>query len=83
MRHGVFSVRDTKADAFYPPFISQNAGTACRALSDHVNNPGHLFAVHSVDFTLYQIGDFDDVSGGMSPCDPVEIARLNTLVRKD
>lgn len=59
----IFSIKDTKADAFMTPFFTHNRATAerdfRRAASD---GQSHLF--HSVgDFELYEVGIWNDEVG--------------------
>ncbi len=55
----IFSVFDSKAEAFLQPFFSQTRATGIRAFESAVNNPQELFAKHPSDFTLFEIGTFD------------------------
>ena len=59
----VFSVYDEKAEAFYPPFFLQTVGMALREIMDCVNDPKHKFGAHPADYTLFQLGVFDDSTG--------------------
>lgn len=80
MIHAVFSIRDTKAEAFLPPFCSPNVAVAMRSLGDLLRDPNHAFNAHHVDYTLYRLGEFDDVAGrySLEPA-PVEVCRLTEL----
>lgn len=63
-----FAVRDTKAEAFTgtPVFVVAR-GLAVRGFSDAVNNPQSEMGQHPADFTLFEIGEFDQVSGKLLP----------------
>lgn len=63
----VFSVFDLKAGAFLPPFFFQSIGLAIRAFTDVVNDAKSSVARYPGDFTLYQIGEFDEVKGVLTP----------------
>lgn len=63
MEQKVFSVYDEKAEAFLPPFFLPTIGIAARAMTDCVNDPGHQFAKHPSDYTLFLLAEFDDSTG--------------------
>lgn len=59
----VFSVFDSKAQAYLQPFHAQNGAVASRMVADAVQAPDHMFSKHAADYTLFQIATFDDESG--------------------
>lgn len=63
MKISIFTVFDQKASAFLQPFFSPTVGTAIRAFSDTINDPNSMLSKHPADFTLFEIGGFDDQSG--------------------
>lgn len=67
MIHETFAVYDSKAGAFLPPFILPRVEMAQRVFSDCVNSDQHQFAAHPDDYTLFQLGSFDDESGKFTP----------------
>lgn len=60
MIYNVFSIYDEKADAFLPPFILPNANMAKRVFADCVNSDTHQFGLNPSDYTLFELGQFDD-----------------------
>jgi len=60
MNHQLFSVYDTKAEVYTPPFFVPTLGIATRAFSDCVNSADHQFGKHPQDYTLFKLGTFDD-----------------------
>jgi len=66
MKLGAFSVYDSKAKAFIQPFYAPNAAVASRMISDAVEQRDHMFHKHAADYTLYQIGEFDETTGLLS-----------------
>lgn len=58
----VFSIYDSKAEAFLQPFFSKTKGDAIRSLTDLVNDDKHNFCKYSEDFTLFECGTWDDGS---------------------
>lgn len=61
----IFAIHDAKANAFLQPFFSPTAGTAERAFSTAVKDPASQFEKFPEDFTLFEIGSFDDASGDL------------------
>lgn len=59
----VFSVWDKKALAYMNPFYYLQTGQAIRGFSDAVNDPQSPFFKHPEDFTLFQVGEWDDRDG--------------------
>lgn len=59
----IFSVYDSKAEAFMPPFHSQSTGQAVRSFGDTANDPQSQLCKHAGDFTLFELGTFDDSNG--------------------
>lgn len=61
--HGIFSIYDAKAQAWLQPFFMPNAGTAIRAFVHAAQEPTHQFHVFAEDYTLFQIGEWDEQRG--------------------
>lgn len=62
----IFTVYDSKAEAFITPFFMQNIPTAVRVFGDMVNSHDHAFAKHPEDYTLYHLGSYDDDNGNFN-----------------
>ncbi|AXL14819.1 nonstructural protein [Microviridae sp.] len=67
MKLTIFSIYDEKAQAFITPFALPQAGMAMRTFADCCNNPEHAFGKHPHDYTLFQIGEFDDETAAITP----------------
>lgn len=65
----VFSIRDTKSEAFQRPFFDVSTGSAIRAFTQLVNSGDteQLVALCPEDFALFEIGEFDDSTGALIP----------------
>lgn len=63
MIHQMFSIYDSKAYAFLPPFFLPTPEMAIRTFESCANEPGHMFCKHPFDFNLFHIGEFDDATG--------------------
>jgi len=58
----IFTVHDSKAEAFITPFFCPTSGVAIRNFEAAANEEGHAFHNHASDYTLFEIGEFDDQS---------------------
>lgn len=59
----VFAVYDKKAKCFSNPFFNSTIGSAIREFGDAVqdkSNPRNVWAHHPGDFSLYEIGEYND-----------------------
>lgn len=63
MQLKVFGIYDSKAEAYLQPFLMKSKGEAIRALSNHVSDPEHNFCKYAEDFTLFELGSWDDANG--------------------
>lgn len=59
----VFGIYDSKTQAYLPPFMMQHIGDAERALIEHVNDPQHNFSKWAEDFTLFELGTWNNSTG--------------------
>lgn len=60
MRKFVFSVFDSKAEFFMQPFFAVTQAVAIREFSTICRDGTHLFGLHPEDFTLFELGVFDE-----------------------
>ena len=60
MKHKMFSIFDVKASAYLPPFILPETAMAVRVFADCVNSDDHQFGKHPGDYTLFELGVWDD-----------------------
>lgn len=58
----VFCIFDSKTEAYMSPFFMKSKGEAIRALEGLVNDPQHNFGKYPGDFTLFELGSWDDSS---------------------
>lgn len=63
MIQGVFAVYDLKLRAYMTPFFMSNREVAVRAFATAVNEQGTQLHAHPSDFTLFQLGSFNDELG--------------------
>lgn len=60
MLFSVFSIYDSAISTWLPPLYSRNKGEMLRNFSDAVQDPKSKLAQHPGDFTLFEIGSWDD-----------------------
>lgn len=63
MKTGIFTVYDTKTEAYLIPFYMPTPSAAQRAVADILRDPEHQFSRHPADYNLFYIGDYDDQTG--------------------
>lgn len=56
----IFSVYDSKVEAYIQPFFMQSRGQAIRAFGDTAGDQTTNIGKHPADFTLFELGEFDD-----------------------
>lgn len=65
----LYSVRDSKAGIFHPPFPQKTHGEAERTFASTVRNKDTSLHAYPDDYDLYYLGEFDDNSGKMDLLD--------------
>lgn len=63
MTYKMLSVFDSKAELYLTPFIMKTKAEAIRGFTDVVNDPKTSFFAHPEDYTLMEIGEYDDNKG--------------------
>lgn len=63
----VYSVYDSKAKAYLPPFFATNGAVAGRMMQEACSDPKHQFHKFAPDYTLMELADFDDDTGVFTP----------------
>lgn len=76
----VFAVRDRAVDSFGQPIFATSEGGVIRSFRDEIANPESPFSKHPDDYDLYRIGTYDQESGALVGCDPVQVAIGKSLV---
>lgn len=63
MTSKLFTVYDSKAEAFLQPVYAKTVGIFMRMVAQAVNDPNHDFHKTPGDYTFFEIGEWDDASG--------------------
>jgi len=71
--HKIFTVYDSKAETFMPPFFVPSKGLAIRAFEDCINSNEHHFGKHPADYTLFSLGSFDTDTGEFDITDRISV----------
>lgn len=82
MKIKVFSVYDSKVSIFGQPFFDQYEQSAIRNFSDAVNdssNPNNMWNKHPEDYSLFQIGEFDNENGKIDSLLPKNLINASAV----
>lgn len=60
MRLVCFAIYDSKVGAYMQPFFQQSKGSAIRGFTDVANDSTSGLFKHPEDYTLFELGSFDD-----------------------
>lgn len=67
MTHGVFGIRDDKAEAYMPPICFITRGQAVRWFTDVMHDTSSELAKHPEDYKLMWLGEYDVSQGLLRP----------------
>lgn len=73
MKYKVFTVYDSKAEAYLVPFFMQNENMAIRSFTDSLKSPETPFHRHPQDYTLFHIGEYSDREGLLEAAVPMSL----------
>jgi len=73
MKQNIFTIFDSKANAYLTPFFLHNEQMAIRVFRDCVNEPTHQFGKHPEDYTLFKIGSWDDDKSKFLTTNPIAL----------
>lgn len=65
----VYTVYDQSAEAYLQPFFAPTKGLALRSFVAAANKSDHDFNRHAADYTLFEIGEWDDSKAEMKTYD--------------
>lgn len=63
----IFTIRDQKAEAYLNPTLMRTSGEFLRAIEELANDPNHQFHKHSEDYSLWCVGEYDELTGEVIP----------------
>lgn len=76
----VFTIYDKKAAAYLTPFFMRTNAEAIRAVQQTASSRESNFSKYPEDFQLVVIGEFDDLTGVVTPKGHEVLAEVNDLV---
>lgn len=82
MKMIICSVYDKATEAYMRPFVAQTAGQAVRMFADECENPDAPMNKHPEDYAIFQVGEWTDHDGRITPCEPRCLARAHELLAK-
>lgn len=62
MQYRIYSVYDSKAEAFMQPFFMATNGQAIRAFTQEAENKESMIGKYPMDYTLFELGVFHDAN---------------------
>lgn len=78
----MFTIRDARAKAYMQPFFSLNSDTAIRSVEMCLRDPNHEFSKNPNDYSVYEIGEYDDTTGMVEPgVQPEYVCNLVDLIK--
>ena len=72
MKTKIFTVYDQVSKAHHVPFFLPNEGAGKRQFADWINSDNNPYGKHPEDYSLLEIGEFDD--------ETAEITKLETPI---
>lgn len=83
MTKKIFVMYDSKSESYDQPWFIQNRGIAIRSLLDEVSkNPDHPFKKWPEDFTLFEVGEYDNTNGTIQMYEAKQsIGTLNDILK--
>lgn len=75
----IYTIRDSKAEAYLQPFFATTDGVALRYITSALDDPDHEFTKHIEDYILFLIGQFDEETGELDPIPPLVVGKLIDL----
>lgn len=58
----LFTIYDSKAEAYLPPITFRTTAEAIRGFIQTVKDPSSQFHKHPADYTLYELGEYNQLS---------------------
>lgn len=83
MKLKMYAIRDAKAEYFNTPFYAQTPGEAQRNFETLVNDKKSTVNQYPKDFDLYEVGEYDQDTGKLTPITPRQIVHAAQLVRQE
>lgn len=76
----IFAVFDHAANYWLPPCHGDTEASFLRAMKDSLKGSSSPLANHPGDYSLFEIGSFDDDNGSLVGCEPRKICSVAHLM---
>ena len=73
MKQKIFSIYDSKANAYLTPFFLHQDAMAIRVFTDCINSDSHQFGKHPSDYTLFSLGSWSDDKAKFLTTNPIAL----------
>lgn len=73
MKLFMYSIFDRASGVYDRPFPARSDAEASRSFGDIACDKNHPIGAHPDDFTLYNIGTYEDSKGALEGTDPVKV----------
>lgn len=80
MQSKIYALRDTKASFFHAPWIMQNDVLAKRQIAMAAQDIKSGLGFEPAAFDLFSLGDYDDLTGTITPFLPTLIINVKELI---
>lgn len=78
----IYAIYDEKAKAYLTPFFLPETAMALRSFKDCVNDKNHQFSQNPADYTLYELGTFDNVAGRIDEEQKAQVAQGVAVIQR-
>lgn len=75
MYYKIYAIFDASVKAYMQPFFLRSQGEALRAFTDLANDDKSNVCRHASDFTLFEIGEYDDTTSKITSFETPERVR--------
>lgn len=78
----LFSVHDSKAEVYLPPMMLRTKGEAIRNIAQAAKTPNTSLHDSPSDFTLVELGEYNQISGELIPYDkPIIMGNVSEFLQ--
>lgn len=78
----LITIKDKKADMYTAPELLPNLAVAERHLRHAISNESQI-ARFANDFACYCIGDYNERTAKITPCEPILVIELAEIFKKE
>lgn len=79
----IYTILDVKVETFMRPTTARSDGDLIRGLIQESFNENSMLSKYPYDFTVYQVGTFDEETGAINPVPLKEIGNLGVIIAKE